>query len=359
MSRESSPADSGPSSSQATGKSRVAGLAALFAAMLPVTTYVYQDQQQKIDAQREVAEDRRAERQATERAERERDTETAHRLLDATATGGGAEGTAKLCERFYYAAEMVRLGVQSERTLTALITAMEYMPEPAAQGKAEQRVCGCPLTMCQIGFKLGSLPAGTDPALVRRLQDSVNATLALECLTKTAKNVSAACETSVRPQLVEEVAEVAESPVAVAAAAQAGCDPGRAYPPAKQPALPRGDALGAPVRLYIQVQSQPPEAAQAAERLRDQLRAAGYLVPAVQRIAKERMPRASEVRYGSDGTRAEQLAAALRGLDTGGCRTWEGFSARLLKPKYRLLIMPNTFEIWLGLENIPHPESTK
>jgi hypothetical protein len=154
-------------------------------ALLPVLASLYGEMQQQ-NQQREQQQAARAELLKHQRAEAvSRDLDTAKSLLNQIAS----EGDNALCEHFYIASELVRLGGYSRATRRALMSALRYQPEGEG-ADAQPRICECRGALAQMRSSWRPTLAGaSSPAIIDEMNRGLDQA---EALCATPEQIAAA-----------------------------------------------------------------------------------------------------------------------------------------------------------------------
>lgn len=318
-------------------------------ALLPVLASLYSeyDKQNQVREQQQAA---RAELLKKQRGEAVvRDLDTAQKLLIQIAT----QDQKSLCEQFYIASELVRLGTYSKATRHALLSALRYQPE---QGEsARPRICDCPNTLEQmrVSWRPG-LDNTASAAVISEMAGGLDDAAGL-CPPPGQETAAADKKLPIGPEspamsappppaevpipgpLPRPEAPAAVAPAAPAPALDVAADQLRACNQADPPPV-------STVRVYLQIadESQRP----LAQRLQQRLVSLGYAVPGIERVGT-RAPAKAQLRY----VYAEDRAEALRLQHNAGRRPAGGdcepvFDLRPPMAQYRLKTPQNSFELW-------------
>jgi hypothetical protein len=327
----------------ALSKTSKTGLA--LGAMLPVLGSLYGEIQQQNQASEQQQQARSALIQRQHAEAVERDLQTAQKLLQQIAT----ESQQPLCEQFYIASELVRLGGYSKATRRSLISALRYRPESGDDSRP--RVCACPGTLAQMRSSWRpTLGSTADADVVAEMNRGLDQTEAL-CAPQS--------------QAAEPMPEVAAlpppppPPPPAAAMPYPGAGPppeivtgssmeaGDRALPARCEVAPQPPAV--PVRVYLQIADESQRAD--AQELARQLGLHGYSAAGVERVGNAASPQQLQLRYvyNEDKTEADRLIANLI-----GCHV-----AFALPPmtRFRQRTPRYSFELWFPRLAAAAPES--
>ncbi|WP_428311061.1 hypothetical protein [Hydrocarboniphaga sp.] len=318
----------------ALSKTSKTGLA--LGALLPVLASLYGEMQQQ-SQQREQQQAARSELIKHQRAEAvSRDLDTAKSLLNQIAS----ESENSLCEHFYIASELVRLGGYSRATRRALISALRYQPEGEG-ADTQPRICECRGTLAQMRSSWRpTLGSTSSPAVIEEMNRGLDQA---EALCASPEQVAMAVPPPPPPPAAMP-APLPPEPVIVGSAPPPAPVQAVPSPPPPENALPARcrqapTPPAVPVRVYLQIADDSQR--EAAQQLAQQLNLHGYAAAGVEKVGETASPKRAQLRYvyPEDRDEAERLLANLLGCQARFALQPPMTQFRQRTPRY-------SFELW-------------